>query len=111
MIGPGTGVRVYLACGVTDMRKGISGLDAIERRLDRLSDKIPSEWGVAKVVIFVIGSLMMAAIAGQELLARSGRPIPGDAGPDCESEINKPGRSNTGEAARNAVTESEKPGW
>jgi transposase len=22
MIGPGTGVRVYLACGVTDMRKG-----------------------------------------------------------------------------------------
>lgn len=26
MIGPGTGVRVYLACGVTDMRKGIEGL-------------------------------------------------------------------------------------
>jgi len=26
VIGPGTGVRVYLACGVTDMRKGISGL-------------------------------------------------------------------------------------
>ena len=26
MIGPGTGVRVYLACGVTDMRKGIGGL-------------------------------------------------------------------------------------
>lgn len=26
MIGAGTGVRVYLACGVTDMRKGISGL-------------------------------------------------------------------------------------
>ncbi|SCM66550.1 putative isocitrate lyase [Donghicola eburneus] len=24
MIGPGTGVRVYLACGVTDMRKRIS---------------------------------------------------------------------------------------
>lgn len=22
----GTGVRVYLACGVTDMRKGIAGL-------------------------------------------------------------------------------------
>lgn len=22
MIGPGTGVRVYLACGTTDMRKG-----------------------------------------------------------------------------------------
>lgn len=28
MIGPGTGVRVYLACGVTDMRKGIAGLAA-----------------------------------------------------------------------------------
>jgi len=23
MIGPGTGVRVYLACGITDMRKGV----------------------------------------------------------------------------------------
>ena len=29
MIGPGTGVRVYLACGVTDMRKGIAGLAII----------------------------------------------------------------------------------
>ncbi len=28
MNGPGTGVRVYLACGVTDMRKGIAGLSA-----------------------------------------------------------------------------------
>lgn len=26
MIGPGTGVQVYLACGATDMRKGIAGL-------------------------------------------------------------------------------------
>ncbi|CDO36427.1 IS66 family insertion sequence element accessory protein TnpB [Novosphingobium sp. KN65.2] len=26
MIGPGTGVRVYLACGATDMRKGVTGL-------------------------------------------------------------------------------------
>lgn len=26
MIGPGTGVRVYLACGATDMRKGVAGL-------------------------------------------------------------------------------------
>jgi len=31
VIGPGTGVRVYLACGVTDMRKGITcrSLDVI----------------------------------------------------------------------------------
>ena len=29
MIAPGTGVRVYLACGVTDMRKGIAGLAAL----------------------------------------------------------------------------------
>jgi transposase len=28
MIGPVTGVRVYLACGATDMRKGIDGLAA-----------------------------------------------------------------------------------
>lgn len=29
MIGPGANVRVYIACGVTDMRKGIAGLAAI----------------------------------------------------------------------------------
>ncbi len=29
MIGPGANVRVYLACGVTDMRKGIGGLAAL----------------------------------------------------------------------------------
>lgn len=29
MIGPGTGVRIYLACGVTDMRKGIGGLSTL----------------------------------------------------------------------------------
>jgi hypothetical protein len=29
MIAPGTGVRVSLACGVTDMRKGIAGLSAL----------------------------------------------------------------------------------
>ena len=28
MIGPGTGVRVYVASDVTDMRKGITGLAA-----------------------------------------------------------------------------------
>jgi transposase len=26
VIGPGTGVRVYLACGPTDLRKGVTGL-------------------------------------------------------------------------------------
>jgi transposase len=29
MIGPGTGVKVYLACGVTDLRKGIAGLGVL----------------------------------------------------------------------------------
>ena len=33
MIGPGTGVRVYLACGVTDMRKGITGLAAVAQQV------------------------------------------------------------------------------
>ena len=33
MIGPGTGVRVYLACGVTDMRKGIGGLSALAQNV------------------------------------------------------------------------------
>ena len=35
MIGPGTGVRVYLACGITDMRKGIEGLAALTQDLLR----------------------------------------------------------------------------
>ncbi len=29
MIGPGSGARVYLACGTIDMRKGIDGLAAL----------------------------------------------------------------------------------
>ena len=33
MIGPGTGVRVYLACGATDMRKGIAGLSVLGSEL------------------------------------------------------------------------------
>jgi transposase len=33
VIGPGTGVRVYLACGVTDMRKGITGLAAVAQQV------------------------------------------------------------------------------
>ena len=36
MIGPGVGARVYLACGVTDMRKGITGLAVLAQ--DRLAD-------------------------------------------------------------------------
>ena len=36
MIGPGTGVRVYLACGATDMRKGIAGLSAMTQDVLRL---------------------------------------------------------------------------
>ncbi|BAQ67584.1 transposase [Rhodovulum sulfidophilum] len=35
MIGPGTGVRVYLACGVTDMRKGIAGLSTLAQNVLR----------------------------------------------------------------------------
>ncbi|MPR13423.1 IS66 family insertion sequence element accessory protein TnpB [Microvirga tunisiensis] len=33
MIGPGAGVRVYLACGVTDMRRGITGLAALAQEV------------------------------------------------------------------------------
>jgi transposase len=35
VIGPGTGVRVYVASGVTDMRKGIQGLAAAAERVLR----------------------------------------------------------------------------
>ena len=33
MIGPGVGVRVYLACGVTDMRRGITGLAGLAQEV------------------------------------------------------------------------------
>ncbi len=33
MIGPPTGVRVYLACGVTDMRRGVDDLAAQVQRV------------------------------------------------------------------------------
>ena len=33
MSGPGAGVRVYFACGVTDMRKGIGGLAALAQQV------------------------------------------------------------------------------
>ncbi len=35
MIGPGTGVKVFVACGVTDMRKGIAGLAAVAQNILR----------------------------------------------------------------------------
>lgn len=35
VIGPSTGVWVYLACGVTDMRKGIAGLTALTQNVLR----------------------------------------------------------------------------
>jgi len=64
VIGPGTGVRVYVACGVTDMRKGIAGLSTLAqdvlrqkpasgavfafrgRRGDRLNDERQPSWPV-----------------------------------------------------------------
>ena len=35
MIAPGAGVRVHLACGPTDMRKGIAGLAALAQEVLR----------------------------------------------------------------------------
>lgn len=35
MIGPGVGVQVYLAAGVTDMRRGISGLSGLAESVMR----------------------------------------------------------------------------
>lgn len=44
-------------------------LDSIERRLDRIEDKIPSKWDMAQVVFYVVGGLMAAAIFGPRLVA------------------------------------------
>lgn len=54
MIGPGTGVRVYLACGVTDMRKGIGGLSTLAQ--DALRQSPPAVRSLRFVVGAVIGS-------------------------------------------------------
>ncbi|UWF67027.1 IS66 family insertion sequence element accessory protein TnpB [Brucella sp. 1315] len=53
MIGPGTGVRVYLACGVTDMRKGIEGLSMLAQ--DVLRQKPTGELSSPFVGGVVIG--------------------------------------------------------
>ncbi len=41
MIGPGTGVRVYLVGGVTDMRKGIAGLSMLAQDVLRQKQVCP----------------------------------------------------------------------
>jgi transposase len=46
MIGPGSGVRVYLAVGVTDMRKGIIGLAAVAQ------EKLRQQPGSGAVFVF-----------------------------------------------------------
>ena len=37
MIGPGVGVQVYLAAGVTDMRRGIGGLSGLAQNVLRVN--------------------------------------------------------------------------
>jgi transposase len=44
MIGPGTGVRVYLACGVTDLRKGITGLAAAAQQVLKQKPASGGSW-------------------------------------------------------------------
>jgi len=46
MIGPGTGVRVYLACGVTDLRKGIGGLAAAAQQVLKQNPASAAYFGV-----------------------------------------------------------------
>ena len=46
-----------------------NGLASIEKRLDRIEDKIPSKWDMAQVVFVVVGALMAAAIFGPRIAA------------------------------------------
>ncbi|WP_081858716.1 IS66-like element accessory protein TnpA, partial [Pseudorhizobium pelagicum] len=43
MIGPSGNVRVYLACGVTDMRRGIDGLSALVETVVKEAPSVPDE--------------------------------------------------------------------
>ena len=62
-----------LEATVSSIEKRFDGLD---RRLDRIEDKIPTEWAIAKVVFFVVGALMAAAIFGPRVVSmlQSGAP-------------------------------------
>ncbi len=53
MIAPPTGVRVYLACGYTDMRKGARGLTML---VQQVLAKNPFDEGT----VFVIGTAVIA---------------------------------------------------
>ena len=66
MIGPGTGVRVYLACGVTDMRKGIAGLAALTQ--DVLRRKPASGRCLRFGVVAGIGSSFCSGMASDKVL-------------------------------------------
>lgn len=52
MIGPSGNVRVYLACGVTDMRRGIDGLSTLaETVIKEAPGSVPSSGSAASVPI------------------------------------------------------------
>ena len=76
MIGPGTGVRVYLACGHVDMRKGIGGLSAIAQDVLRqrpASGAVFAFRGRISVALVIsteiskIASCLMNAVQAQRL--------------------------------------------
>jgi len=92
MIAPGPGVRVYLACGVTDMRKGIAGLSAVAQEVlrqrpasgavfafrGRRGDRIALVLGRARLLPLLQGSRawpLSLAVAGR----RDGAPDRGAA--------------------------------
>ena len=85
--GPATGFGGGGNDGGNDMRERIAKLEAgqdalrreidlrfdtVDKKLDTLSSdiaKIPNEWALAKVVFFVVGALMAAAIWGPRALS------------------------------------------
>jgi hypothetical protein len=50
MIGPPPGARVWLACGHTDMRKGMDGLAGDKRQLDVTDSAAIAALRMARVV-------------------------------------------------------------
>ncbi|MDX0698500.1 hypothetical protein GOD53_31750 [Sinorhizobium medicae] len=47
MIGPSGNVRVFLACGVTDMRRGIDGLSAL---VETVIKEAPGSGGLSGIL-------------------------------------------------------------
>ena len=71
MIAPGAGVRIYLACGVTDMRKGIAGLAAQAQLAEERAAKEEQTGKLREAVQRAVEKIKEANAARDEAAAKA----------------------------------------